>query len=97
MNVSLSEEALADAEQAADWYIEQRAWSAAVALQLEISKALARIALEPGLGTPAPEGTRVLPIHRFPLSLVYRVQGDAIRVIAVAAQRRRPGYWGGRR
>jgi hypothetical protein len=39
----------------------------------------------------------MLPIHRFPYSLVYRVQGGRIRVIAVAAQRRRPGFWRGRR
>jgi plasmid stabilization system protein ParE len=97
MNVSLSEEALADAEQAADWYIEQDAWPAAVALQVEISQALARLASEPGLGTPGPEGTRILPVHRFPVSLVYRVQGDVVRVVAVAAQRRRPGHWSGRR
>ncbi len=95
--VSLSDEALVDAEQAADWYIEQDAWPAAVALQVEISLALARLAAEPGLGTPGPEGTRVLPVHRFPVSLVYVVQGDELRVIAVAAQRRRPGYWVGRR
>lgn len=97
MNISLSAEALEDAEQAADWYIEQGAWDAAVRLQEEIASALSRIALEPGLGSPAAEGTRVLPIHRFPHSLVYRVHGDVVRVIAVAAHRRRPGYWSGRK
>lgn len=97
MKVSLSEEALVDAEQAADWYIEQDAWAAAQTLQTEIDQALARIAAQPGLGTPGPAKTRILPIHRFPMSLVYRVQGDVIRVIAVAAQRRRPGYWSARR
>lgn len=97
MRVSLSEEALADAQQAADWYIDEGAWGAAVALQVEISQALSRIAAAPGLGTPGPEGTRILPLHRFPVSLVYRVAGDELRVIAVAAQRRRPGHWAGRR
>jgi toxin ParE1/3/4 len=97
VKISLSEEALADAEQAADWYIEQGAWTVAQSLHTEIGQALARVAAEPGLGTPGTAGTRLLPIHRFPMSLVYRVQGDAIRVIAVAAQRRRPGYWKQRR
>jgi toxin ParE1/3/4 len=97
MKVSLSAEALVDAEQAADWYIERDAWEAAQSLQKEISQALARIAAQPGLGTPGPAQTRILPIHRFPMSLVYRVHGDAIRVIAVAAQRRQPGYWSARR
>jgi len=97
VKVSLSDEALADATQAADWYIDQGAWTAAVALQVEIANALARIAAEPGLGTPGPERTRILPVHRFPVSLVYRVEGADLRVIAVAAQRRRPGHWVGRR
>jgi plasmid stabilization system protein ParE len=42
MKASLSAEALADAEQAADWYIEQDAWVAAAALQVEIARAIAR-------------------------------------------------------
>ena len=97
MNIHLSEEAIADAKQAVDWYIDQDAWPAAAALHLEIGNAPARIVTEPGLGTPGPEGTRTLPVRRFPVSLVYRVQGDMVRVIAVAAQRRRPGHWQGRR
>ena len=97
MNIHLSEEAIADAKRAADWYIDQDAWPVAAALHVEIGNALARIVAEAGLGTPGPEGTRILPIHRFPVSLVYRVQGDMVRVIAVAAQRRRPGHWHGRR
>jgi plasmid stabilization system protein ParE len=97
MNLSVSEDALADAQRAADWYIDQDAWPAAVALHVEISPALSRLAAEPGLGTPGPEGTRILPVHRLPVSLVYRVQGESVRVIAVAAQRRRPGHWVGRR
>lgn len=97
MKASFSAEALADAEQAADWYIEQDAWSAAEAFQVEIARAVARIEAQPGLGTPGPAQTRLLPIHRFPFSLVYRQQGEDIRVIAVAAQRRRPGYWRARR
>ncbi|MBX3603552.1 MAG: type II toxin-antitoxin system RelE/ParE family toxin [Rubrivivax sp.] len=97
MKLSVSEEALADAEQAVDWYVDQGAWTAAVALQVEIGEALAWVLAEPGIGTPGPMGVRILPVHRFPVSLVYRVEGDDLRVIAVAAQRRRPGHWAGRR
>jgi toxin ParE1/3/4 len=97
MRVELAAAAQADAEQAADWYIDHDAWDAARAFHEELAKALARIGTEPGLGTPAKGGVRMLPIHRFPYSLIYRVQGDEVRVIAVAAQRRRPGFWRGRR
>lgn len=96
MKVSFSEEALADAERAIDWYIEQDAAKAAESLQGEIASAVKRIQAMPGLGTPSGDDRRTLPVHRFPISLVYRVQGDTIRVIAVAHQRRTPGYWRGR-
>lgn len=97
MNVSLSEEAVADAEQVIDWYIDQQAAAAAAAFHVELGHALTRIGNEPGLGTPGPAGTRTLPLHRFPYSLVYMTAGEDVRVIAVAAQRRRPGFWSGRR
>ena len=97
MNIELSEEVIANAKQAADWNIDQDAWPAVAAMHVEIGNALARIVAAAGLGTPGPDGKRILPVHRFPVSLVYRVQGDMVRVIAVAAQRRRPGYWHGRR
>ncbi|MBT9456634.1 MAG: type II toxin-antitoxin system RelE/ParE family toxin [Burkholderiaceae bacterium] len=96
MNISLSAEALRDAREAADWYIDQGAWVAALALQAQIDRALKTLARNPGLGTPGPQNTRLFPVRRFPISLVYRLQGNELRVIAVAAHRRRPGYWTGR-
>ena len=87
MIVSLSDEA------AADWYIDAGAWSASHNLRREVALALDRLAYAPGLGTRAAENTRILPIHRFPYSLVYRHQGDDVRVIAVAHQSRAPGFW----
>jgi plasmid stabilization system protein ParE len=96
VRVELVAEAQADADQAADWYIDHEAWEAARAFHEELARALARIGAESGLGTPAKGGVRMLPLHRFPYSLVYRVHGDKVRVIAVAAQRRRPGFWRGR-
>jgi toxin ParE1/3/4 len=93
MRASLSREALQDAEAAADWYLEQGAPDAAERLVAQIGAAVSRLLLTPGLGTPAPHHTRKLPLHGFPMSLVYRVQGEEIRVIAVAAHRRRPTYW----
>jgi len=36
---------------------------------------------------------RRIPLRRFPLALIYRRDGDAIRIVAVAHRRRRPRYW----
>lgn len=35
-------------------------------------------------------------MRRFPYSVVYHLSGEVIRVIAVAHQSRRPGYWRGK-
>lgn len=35
-------------------------------------------------------------LDRFPYSLIYRIRGERIRILAVAHQERRPLYWLGR-
>lgn len=96
MNVVLSQEARHDIQLTLDWYIEQDAWTAAADFLAEAEATFERLSLSPGLGTPGPAGTRILPLHRFPVSVVYRHGEDALYVVALAAQRRRPGYWVGR-
>lgn len=39
---------------------------------------------------------RRVPLHRFPLSIVYREKSGGFQVLAVAHDRRRPQYWLGR-
>ena len=36
-------------------------------------------------------------VRRFPYSVLYSVQTDTIRVLAIANQKRRPFYWRGRK
>jgi toxin ParE1/3/4 len=38
-------------------------------------------------------GTRKLPLGRFPYTLVYRIDGDTVRVLAFMHQSRKPEYW----
>jgi plasmid stabilization system protein ParE len=49
------------------------------------------------LGSPYLAGTRRLLLRRFPFALVYRVREPDLVGVAVAHQRRRPGYWRPRR
>jgi toxin ParE1/3/4 len=51
----------------------------------------------PGVGSPHKYGTRRVFPKDFPFSVVYREFGEALVVIAVAAFRRKPGYWRHRR
>jgi plasmid stabilization system protein ParE len=96
MQISLSDEAQADAWEAVDWYAGEGALAAADAFADAVDHALHLLLEFPGLGAPGPHDTRALPLHGFPYSLIYRVQTHTVRVIAIANQSRRPGYWSGR-
>ena len=97
MRVSLSDEAQADANAATDWYVGDGAYVAAEDFANILDRALGLSCDFPSMGEQAAHDTRMLALHSFPYSLIYRIQGDEIRVIAVAHHSRRPGYWVGRR
>lgn len=94
--VSLSGEAQADANAAVDWYIGKGALIAADDFADAIEQALGLLGQFPALGETGAHNTRTLPLHSFPYSLIYRLQDDVIRIIAIAHHSRRPGYWVGR-
>lgn len=97
MQVSLSDEAQADANDAIDWYIGEAAFIAADDFADEIDQALGLLSRFPEMGKTSAHRTRTLALHSFPYSLVYRLQVDVVRIIAIANHSRRPGYWAGRR
>jgi plasmid stabilization system protein ParE len=97
MQVSLSDEAIADADDAVDWYIGEGAPAAADDFLNEVDHALDLLLNNPEMGRNSSHQTRILPLHSFPFSLVYRSQPHTLRVIAIAHHSRRPGYWAARR
>lgn len=97
MQVNLSNEAQADANAAVDWYIGESALIAADDFVNELDQALHLLSQFPELGKTGARNTRTFTLHNFPYSLIYPLQVDVIRVIAVAHHSRRPGYWAERR
>ena len=59
----------------------------------EVDRALQLVWATPGLGTPIGREHRKWPVRRFPYDLIYRADEEGLFVLAVAHQRRRPGYW----
>ncbi|MBL0943351.1 MAG: type II toxin-antitoxin system RelE/ParE family toxin [Hydrogenophaga sp.] len=60
-------------------------------------EAAARIAVAmPGVGSPYRHGTRRVFPKDFPHSVVYRMVGYRLVILAIAPFRRKPGYWGTR-
>lgn len=75
------------------WYLTEAGALHAGDFEREVVRSLALLARLPELGTPGPRSTRSIPLRRYPYSLHYRVEPDAIRILAVAHHSRRPGYW----
>ena len=59
----------------------------------EVQRAIDVLREYPQSGRPIGRNVRRALLIRFPFSLIYADEPDVILVIAVAHQRRRPGYW----
>jgi len=62
----------------------------------EFDHAISVLRQQPQLGARWRGPLRRYPLRRFPFSLVYYEAGARLRIIAIAHQRRKPGYWQGR-
>jgi plasmid stabilization system protein ParE len=47
----------------------------------------------PKSGTQIAPSLRRMLLHRFPFSIIYSEEPDAIVIVSIAHHRRRPGYW----
>lgn len=95
MRVEFHPAAQAEAEGAQEWY-EERSLLAAAGFLRELSDAIRRAVEAPDRHRRADPGTRRVMLDRFPFTVFYRIQSDVLLVVAVAHQKRRPGYWAAR-
>jgi plasmid stabilization system protein ParE len=84
--------ALADYEEAFEWYF-SRSEIAAERFAEEMDRAISEISFGPKRWAAGPNSTRRFPLRSFPFAVVYRDHLSGIQVIAVAHAKRRPGYW----
>lgn len=66
-------------------------------LKAETQRVTELLLRTPLIGESLGRSFRRFPLRRFPFALIYRVDGDRLRIMAVAHRRRRPGYWGERK
>lgn len=92
IRVEIDAAALAEAVEAQEFYAAQRP-GLGDEFAAELDKAVARIAAYPTVWPPFSARTRRYLMDRFPYSVVYRLNADTARVIAVFHQHRRPDYW----
>ena len=77
------------------WY-SSRSDLAARSFVHELMRVIARAVDSPERSPKYLHGARRIVFPRFPFSLVYRMKGEVLEVLAVAHQSRKPGYWKGR-
>lgn len=85
-------EALAEMAEAARFY-ENRAPGLGRQFVEEVVVVIRSAVENPEAGTTEEPPYRRMLCRRFPFAVVYRWTDDELRILAVAHQRRRPGYW----
>ncbi len=97
MKIDFNPAAEIEFAEAVAWYADEAGPGQANDFRNEIHRSLQLLSDHPAMGAPRVGKTRSLVVQRYPYSIVYRVQVDTLRIIAIANQSRRPGYWAGRR
>lgn len=77
-------------------YYEEQVTALGVSFIGELESSTTLLEKHPKLGAEFDKPFRHFPMQRFPHSLIYTIEASRIWVVAVAHQRRRPGYWRGR-
>ena len=98
--VRVEPEAKQELAAATEWY-EQRREGLGLELLAEIDAVLTAIGRNPGRFPLYPRvtsdlGVRRAAARRFPYSIAFIELPNVVRVLAIAHEKRRPGYWVGR-
>ncbi|HEY0156886.1 MAG TPA: type II toxin-antitoxin system RelE/ParE family toxin [Thermoanaerobaculia bacterium] len=94
--VRLRERARRELREATAWYRERSA-DVAERFAAEVRQTLRHLEQFPDTGAFVPgvsdKDVRRLPVHNFPYHVVFIRLADHVAVLAIAHDRRRPGYW----
>ena len=92
MLLEFFEDAATEIEEDRAWY-RQRSEAAEAGFFREIDHAIQQVADAPEQWPHYLAGTRRYVFPTYPYSLVYFIEHDVVRVVAVAHDKQRPGYW----
>lgn len=94
-DLSFHPDAAEEYQAALTWYL-GRSQAAAVRLTEELDRTIESVRQFPEMYPLFDDRHRYAVLRRYPYSVVYRMDGDRIRVVAFAHSRRSSGYWQGR-
>jgi plasmid stabilization system protein ParE len=92
VRVEFTDRARTDVDEAFSWYA-ARSTAALEGFVRSLDHAVAVVSSGPEIWPLFEAETRRYLFPRYPYSLVYHIEDETILVVAVASQRRRPGYW----
>ena len=78
-------------------YYNGRVTGLGAAFLAEVKAIATTLSKHPNIGATLDADTQGLALGRFPHSLIYAVEAVRIQLLAVAHEKRRPGYWRQRR
>jgi len=92
MRFKISSAASQEIKSAVEFYSNQ-GQDLALAFLDDFDKVCRLISDYPEIGSQIEYGNRKVVFQSYPHSVIYRVEGELIYVLAVGHQRRKPGYW----
>lgn len=96
MIVSIHPQAEAELVDGASFYAKEANAALGESFVAEFNHAVELLREHPKLGAKWRGVLRRLRLRRFPYSILYHESESELRIVAVAHQSRRPGYWRGR-
>jgi plasmid stabilization system protein ParE len=96
VRVSLAPEAERELIEGGLFYAREGSAQLAQSFISEFERAAVLLAEFPRLGAAWRARIRRFPLRRFPYSIVYYLRESEVRVLSVAHQSRKPGFWKGR-
>lgn len=96
MKISLNARAELELVEGTAYYAREANAEIANAFILEFDRSAKLLGEFPKLGSTWRGRIRRLPLRRFPYSIVYYLRDSEVRILAIAHQRRKPGFWRGR-
>jgi len=92
---SVGPEAEFELTDGAAFYAREATVDLGLAFITEFERTLDRLCEYPELGPRWRGRARRMPLRRFPYSVIYEIRGEELRVLALAHQSRKSGYWRG--
>lgn len=83
-------------QRAFEWYLEEAGQRIAAGFLDDFEQTLTLLKNHPEIGEPGGSHTRRLIFQRYPYTVVYRLKGETLEIVAIAHHSRQPEYWVGR-